>query len=98
MWGRALILHTILHSTFISVLSAERLSDFTIAVGNEFDRDSFKPRRFTRCARVSGAVGQAESRTVKCDVPVVGQYVTVYSEYVELSHDLRTRSSWTSDW
>ena len=77
MWGRALTA-AILHSTFISVLSAERLSDFTIAVGNEFDRNSFKPRRFTRCAHVTGAVGQAESRTVKCDVPVVGQYVTVY--------------------
>ena len=62
----------------VSVLSAERLSDFTIAVGNEFDQDSFKPRRFTRCAHVSAAVGQAETRTIQCDVPVVGQYVTIY--------------------
>ena len=27
---------------------------------------------------MSGTVGQAESRTIRCDVPVVGQYVTVY--------------------
>ena len=56
----------------------DQLSNFTVAVGNRFERRYFDRDGFTVCAYVEGALNQAETRTVKCDKPVVGRYVTVY--------------------
>ena len=45
-----------------------------------FDSDSFNPEDFTRCTYVMGPLGEGETRTITCDEPVVGRYVTVYQK------------------
>ena len=57
---------------------AERLNNFYVAVGDTFDHDSFDPQSYTTCVHVPGALGEAETRTIPCDRPVKGRYVTVY--------------------
>ena len=65
---------------FIVIISflAERLADFTVAVGSSFDPDRFDPRGFTTCAHVEGHLDTSETRTIQCEVPVSGRYVTLY--------------------
>ena len=51
---------------------------YVIGVGSTFSTDgSFNPRAYNICARVT--LRADESRAVKCDTPVRGRYVTVYS-------------------
>ena len=57
---------------------AERLADFTVAVGNSFDPDRLDPTRFTPCRHVEGHLDLSEIRTIHCDTPVSGRYVTLY--------------------
>ena len=64
--------------TFCSHFADERLSDFTVAIGETFDPSDFDPRSFTRCANVFGSLGQAETRKIRCEEPIIGRYVTVY--------------------
>ena len=62
------------------LISAQRLSNFTISVGDSFDpvnKDSFDPSIFTQCAHVPGQLGAGETKPIPCDQPVRGRYVTV---------------------
>ena len=63
---------------FCSRFADERLSDFTVAVGETFEPSDFDPQSFTRCANVFGSLGQAETRKIRCEEPIIGRYVTVY--------------------
>ena len=45
-------------------------------MGNRFDPDNFDPQTFTRCARKDVEVGQ--TRTLQCESPSFGRYVTLY--------------------
>ena len=63
---------------FWNHIAAERLADFKVAVGDTFDPDDFDPTSFTTCVAVSGALGGGETRTIPCDTPVRGRYITVY--------------------
>ena len=76
--------HLDIHRTYILqqlfFVSAERLSNFNIAVGDSFDplnKDSFDPSTFTQCAHISGQLGAGETRTIQCNQPVRGRYVSV---------------------
>ena len=63
-----------------SIISADRLSDFTISVGDSFDpvnMYSFNPSTFITCSHVPVQLGTGETRTIQCDEPVRGTFVTV---------------------
>ena len=63
------------------LLEGERLHNFTLAVGNNFDpsdQANFNPERFTTCAHEPGQVSEGETREMVCDRPVFGRYITVY--------------------
>ena len=50
----------------------------SVAVGDTFYPDDFDPTNFTTCVAVPGALGGGETRTIPCDTPVRGRYITVY--------------------
>ena len=73
-----LLTHIINNFTFY--ILAERLSNFTISVGDLFDpnnTDSFDPSTFTQCAHVPGRLGLGETRVIQCNQPVPGRFVTL---------------------
>ena len=59
---------------------ANRLSNLTIGVGNKlpFNTLNFDPRTFIPCSHVTNNFGAGETRTIHCDSPVTGRYVSVY--------------------
>ena len=74
-------------------LSAERLSDFYIRVGNSFNPSeqlSFDPATLTLCQYQEDAICPGETRDFNClDGPIEGRYVTVHfpedkTEYLTL--------------
>ena len=54
------------------------LSGFTVAIGSHFDRKDFDPRGFTKCITEPGQLTPGENRSLRCTLPVVGRYVTIY--------------------
>ena len=63
------------------LLEAERLHNFTVAVGSTFnpnDLASFNPETFTPCAYEPGQFLQGDTREMMCNRPVTGRYVMVY--------------------
>ena len=67
-------------------VTVDRLADFTVGVGNRFnpeDPDDFDPSGFSQCVHVPGQLGLGETRTVPCDEPVMGRFVTVYVNKTE---------------
>ena len=72
-------------------LLAERLHNFTVAVGNTFDpsdQANFNPETFTPCEYEAGQLGHGETREIMCDRPVTGRYVTVYIYQTETTYPL----------
>ena len=64
--------------------TAERLKNFTVAAGKNFDAndlDSFNPESYTSCLHHPSQVGTSETKELMCDRPVIGRYVTVYVYY-----------------
>ncbi len=69
------------------LLAAERLSNFKILVGNQFDQSSFDSSGYSTCASVQGALGAGETRQTICDQAAIGRYVVVQltgSDYLTL--------------
>ena len=65
-----------LFGSFVSL--ANRLSDFYIRVGNDFDENSFDPSTFTECWYQSTALGEGEIRQFTCNQVILGLYVVVH--------------------
>ena len=59
-----------------TVFAEERLADFNILVGNEFDSVNNTPSGFWGiCAHVEGHLGSGETRSIPCGTPMTGRYV-----------------------
>ena len=65
-----------LFGSFVSL--ANRLSDFYIRVGNDFDENSFDPSTFTECWYQPTALGEGEIRQFTCSQVILGLYVVVH--------------------
>ena len=63
---------------FPFLLSANRLSNFYIRVGDSFDDATFDPTTYAVCWYQSDPIGRGETRQFICNQPIVGRYVTIH--------------------
>ena len=59
-------------------VSAERLSNFTISVGNVFDDQKFNATTYEECWFQSAALGPGETREFTCPHVLMGRYVAIH--------------------
>ena len=59
-------------------VSAERLSNFTISVGNVFDDQKFDATTYEECWFQSAALGPGETRDFICRRVILGRYVAIH--------------------
>ena len=71
------------YRVLILLLEAERLHNFTVAVGSILDPTSFNPETYTPCAYEAGQLLLGETRQMMCDKPIIGRYITVYTYQTE---------------